>query len=205
MMRKALVIGIGGQAGSGKSLVARCLARHGGEIIAADKIGWNLLERGTPSARRVVEVFGPGILDPQGSIDRKKLGTIVFARRAAMTKLNRIVHPALLAELRRRAQAPGKPVRIIDAALLFSWGWQKKVDFSILVTATRKNKIARLMQSGLSRTQARCRIASQLPEEKMRKLSDCVIRNNFATKTELRDVCDRIWRLLRILYSGTIN
>ncbi len=116
-----LLVGVGGSAGSGKSTFVKELARLGARTIDADRIGWELLEPGTPTARRVIKAFGSGILKGRGTvktpghlttrlldhsttsvIDRKKLGAIVFARPAARLRLNRIVHPALLGEIEKR-------------------------------------------------------------------------------------------------------
>jgi dephospho-CoA kinase len=198
------LVGIGGQTGSGKSLVARCFARRGAEVIDADRIGWGLLAQPGSIHTRVVRAFGKRILDDQGEIDRHRLGTIVFADRKAMAKLNRIVHPALLAELDRRVRAPiphapgsgmdGR-IRIIDAALLFFWGWHKRVDLAVLVTASLKSKLARLAKNGIPRTRGIQRLRSQLQEVRMRRLADAVIRND-GTIADLNRQCRELWQTI---------
>jgi len=195
---------VGGNAGSGKSTFVKALARLGARTIDADRIGWELLKRGTPTARQVERAFVPGILDSRGSIDRKKLGAIVFARPAARLKLNRIVHPALLREIRRQAGQPAPtpdpstltPVTVIDAALLFLWNWHRKVHIAVLISSTRQNKIRRLTAQGLTLAGARNRLASQLSEAEMRRMADLVIPNN-GTTAELRTRARRFYRLLQ--------
>jgi dephospho-CoA kinase len=199
-----VVIGVGGNAGSGKSTFVKELARLGARTIDADRIGWQLLEKGTPTARQVLKEFGADILDSRGAIDRKKLGAIVFARPAARLKLNRIVHPALLTEIQRQAgqraltpdPEPLTPVVVIDAALLFLWNWHRKVHIAVLVSSTRPNKLRRLTGQGLTLTEAWNRLASQLSEAEMRPKADLVIPNNGAV-AELKTRARRFYRLLQ--------
>jgi dephospho-CoA kinase len=196
--RQALLIGIGGQAGSGKTSVARCFARRGAEVIDADRIGWELLRKTAPTCPRLVQAFGPAILDRRGNIVRSRLGAIVFKDARALARLNHIVHPALLAELTRRAHAPTRrgTVRVIDAALLFFWGWHRKVDLAILVTAPREVKLARLTRDGVSRQQAGQRLRRQWPESRMRACADIVIRND-GTPAQLRAACRLAWQTIQ--------
>jgi dephospho-CoA kinase len=199
-----IVVGVGGNAGSGKSTFVKELARLGARTIDADRIGWELLKKGTPTARQTIRQFGADILDSRGNIDRKKLGAIVFAKPAARLRLNRIVHPALLREIQRQARPTSltpnprspTPVVVIDAALLFLWNWQRKVHLAVLITSTRANKLRRLTGRGLTLTAARNRLASQLSEAEMRPRADLVIPNN-GTIAELRVRARRFYRLLQ--------
>ena len=192
----SFIVGIGGQAGSGKSTMARYFARRGAEIIDADKIGWTLLMRSAPTCAKVVQSFGLDILNSKGNIDRRTLGKIVFTSRTAMAKLNRIVHPAQLKELQRRIAAPGTPDKVIDAALLFFWKWHKKVDLSILVTAPTKTKITRMIKSGLNEAQAQDRLRSQLSEVQMKKMASLVVENA-GSVTDLRQQCRKLWDVIQ--------
>jgi dephospho-CoA kinase len=166
-----------------------------------------LLKRGTPTARQVLREFGLGVLGSRGAIDRRKLGAIVFARPSARRRLNRIVHPALLREIERRIGALRRnseirnlhsAIRIVvlDAALLFFWNWQHKVDIAVLVSASRANKLRRLVGQGLTLTEARHRLASQLTEPEMRRKADLTIPNN-GTVADLRVRARRFYRLLK--------
>lgn len=194
--KRTLLVGIGGQAGAGKSTVARYFARRGAAVIDADRIGWELLLRSAPTCRKVVDAFGTDILNSKGNIDRRSLGRLVFSRPMLLARLNRIVHPPLLAELRRQVRAASKKIRIIDAALLFAWGWDRKVDLAILVTASKENKLLRMTRNGVSREVALARLRSQLSEETMRKRADIVIENN-GTREALRQQCRKVWQLLQ--------
>ena len=200
--RRPFVVGIGGQAGTGKSLVARSLAGYGAELIDADRIGWELLTPNTPTGARVVRAFGRDILNEQGEIDRRRLGTLVFADRKAVARLNRIVHPALLAELDRRVRSrAGMPfadrrapcVKVVDAALLFFWGWHKRVDLAVLVTARLDAKLARLQKKGIPRSRGIQRLRSQLRDVRMRRMADVVIRND-GTIADLNRQCRDLWQ-----------
>lgn len=201
---EAVLVGVGGNASSGKSTFVRELARLGARVIDADRIGWHLLEKGAPTARQVVREFGTEILDAHGNIDRKKLGTIVFARPAARLRLNRIIHPALLQEIQRQARQPAlipgprpsTPIVVIDAALLFFWNWHRKVHIAVLISSTRPNKLCRLTGHGLTLNEARNRLASQLSETEMRREADVVIPNN-GSIAELRVRARRFYRLLQ--------
>ena len=165
-------------------------------MIDADAIGWNLLEKSAPTYSRVVREFGPGILDKHGNIIRHKLGALVFGHGPSLARLNRIVHPALLAELERRVMRTRQPaVRVIDAALLFFWGWERKVDWAILVAAPRDQKIARLRKTGISRRQAEQRLRSQMSDSEMRRCAGIVIHND-GTPAELRAACRLVWQIV---------
>jgi len=115
-----LLVGIGGNMGSGKSTVASELKRYGAKIIDADEMGWSILAKGTDEYRRLIKVFGRGILTKTGNIDRRALGKLAFAGKANLNKLNAIVHPTLLDRVRKEIDRNRKGLVVVDAALLFT-------------------------------------------------------------------------------------
>ncbi|MCA1843527.1 MAG: dephospho-CoA kinase, partial [Actinobacteria bacterium] len=114
-----LRVGLSGGIGSGKSTVARALARKGAVVIDADAIAREVVEPGQPGLARVVERFGSDVLDSDGRLDRPKLAALVFEDGAARADLNKIVHPLVAAEtVRRTAAAPPDSVVVMDVPLL---------------------------------------------------------------------------------------
>ena len=138
-----LVIGITGTIGSGKSTVAGFLRELGARVIDADEVGHEVYLQGSPGWKALVEAFGEKVLAPDGAVDRKKLGEIVFKNPAALAKLNCIVRPliseevqSLLKELRKKRTR----VVVLEAALLIEAGWGPLVD-EIWVTIAHESII----------------------------------------------------------------
>src|SRR5512141_329693 len=101
LAQERLLVGIGGNMGSGKSTVASELGRYGAKIINADELGWTILNRGSEEHTKLVQAFGKGILTKGGRIDRRALAEIAFRNRANLNKLNKITHPALVERVRK--------------------------------------------------------------------------------------------------------
>ena len=126
-----LVIGLTGSIGTGKSEVAHLLQSLGAVIIDADLVGHEAYKPNTESWREVVEAFGEDIVQPNGEIDRRKLGAIVFSKPEQLARLNGIMHPRMarmVAEELDRLRCQGAPVAVVEAALLFEAGWDSLVD-----------------------------------------------------------------------------
>ncbi len=136
----SLVIGLAGGVGSGKSLVARLLGKRGAEVVDADALGHRALER-PEIRRRLVRAWGPGILR-RGRIDRGELARAAFGSRSSVKRLNRIVHPAILREMRRRL-AGRRGWTVLDAALLFEAGVDRLCDRVIFVNAPLRLRVRR--------------------------------------------------------------
>jgi dephospho-CoA kinase len=175
-----MLIGLTGQIGAGKSTAAKTMARLGAAIIDADQIGHEVVERSTALRRKLAQAFGPEIVDARGQIRRKKLATLAFADRKAKAKLNSLVHPYLLKELRRRMKGllRANSVVVIDAALLLYWGMDREVDFVLVIRASRTERLKRLKSKDLSPEEALARERAQLPYREFQKRSDRVILNN---------------------------
>jgi dephospho-CoA kinase len=192
-----LLIGITGGIACGKTEVSEVFQKRGAIILSGDKIGKKVVEKNKKVLKELVNTFGKVILNKNKNLNRRKLGEIAFVSKEEKNLLNRIIHPYLLRELRKRIKSLEKKnykgVVVIDAALIVEWGLQKELDYLISVQAKREDKIKRLQnQKGYSRKEAMDRIKSQLPEITKKRLADFVIKNDKGLK-ELRTKAENIW------------
>jgi dephospho-CoA kinase len=192
-----LTIGLTGGIGSGKSTVSKFLAELGAPIIDADKVGHEIYAPDGPAYRDMIAAFGEGILAPDRTIDRKKLGPIVFADPAALKRLNSIVHPKMFARMREmvgamRTGGERKPI-VVEAAILIEANWQPLFNEIWLVIASREHVIERVERDrGLKPEQTEARIKAQLSDDDRRKYATTVVTNN-GTVDELRAKVGDLW------------
>ena len=182
-----LRVGLTGGIATGKSTVAAILRELGCHLLEADKIAHRFIEPGGAAYNDVVREFGPGILTPDGRVDRTKLGAIVFADPLRLARLNAIVHPHVLAEQDRELaaieRAEPHAIAVVEAALLIEAGYTDRLDCLVVTWCTPEQQLARLTRQdaglgagrGLTLEQARQRIAAQLPLEEKRRMADEVI------------------------------
>jgi dephospho-CoA kinase len=195
---KPITIGLTGGIGSGKSTAAKILAELGAPAIDADKVGHEIYQPGAPAYQELIDAFGEGILAPDRTIDRRKLGPIVFADPAALKRLNAIVHPKMFARMGEmvatmRHSGETRPI-IIEAAILIEANWQPLFDEIWLVTAAREHVIDRVERDrGLKPEQTEARIRAQLSDEERRKYATSAIHND-GTLEELRTAVTRLWQ-----------
>ena len=173
-----LRVGLSGGIGSGKSTVARALARRGAIVIDADAIAREVVEPGQPGLAAVVERFGDGILDGDGRLDRPALAALVFEDAAARADLNAIIHPLVAAETARRmAAAPADSVVVLDVPLLVEAA-KSGYDVVVIVEAPPEVRVERLVGRGMTADDARKRMAAQATDEERRKVADVVLDNS---------------------------
>lgn len=194
-----LRVGLTGNIASGKSTVARVWRRLGAPVIEADRLAREAVAPGSPGLERVVEAFGPRVLDSDGALDRARLRGIVFADPEARRRLEAIVHP-IVAELRaereRELEASGAPVVVHDIPLLFEVGMQGDFDVVVLVDAPAEVRAERIVRDrGLSPEEARRMIEAQMPSAEKRGAADLIIEND-ATLAELEARAEEAWRQL---------
>jgi len=193
-----ITVGLTGGMGSGKSTVAGLLSAYGAVIVDADVLAREAVATGTPGLARVVEEFGAQMLAPDGSLDRARLGAVVFADPDRLAALNAIIHPyvgARRAEL--TAQAPADAVVVFDVPLLVENGLQDDYDVVVVVDASEQTQLQRLVDGrGMVEGQARARIAAQTTREQRRAVADVVIDNDGDLET-LRDQVRSLWERLR--------
>jgi dephospho-CoA kinase len=203
MKRRHFLIGLTGNIATGKSLVAQILAELGARVIDADQVAHAVMLPGGPAYDAVVEAFGSDILSEAdgGTIDRSKLGAIVFGDPAALRRLERVVHPATIAAVNRLIAAAAEQVVVVEAIKLIEAGMHRRYEALWVVTAPRDVQIARLMAiRGLSQAEAALRVDAQPPQAEKAALADLVIVND-GSVAELRlkveaawaDVKRRVW------------
>jgi dephospho-CoA kinase len=194
------IIGLTGNIACGKSQIAGMLRDLGAELIDADRVAHELLEPGTPEYGRIVERFGREILLPDGAIDRRKLGGIVFADPLALRDLEQILHPGVRPRIRARFAAAQAPVVAVEAIKLLEVGLYLETDAVWVVTADRDTQIQRLMHSrGLSRQEAETRVDAQPPQSEKVARADVVIDNS-GDLSRSREQVIAAWRTIE---SGT--
>ena len=192
------VIGLTGGIGSGKSTVSKFLAELGAVIIDADKVGHEVLENDSEAWQQVVDAFGRHIVTPDGEVDRKKLGRIVFKSPEALSRLNRIMHPRIYDAVKTQLEQYRKQeasVVVVEAPLLIEAGWTSLVDEVWVTVAPRATILKRLEQMGLSYTKAMSRIRSQLPAKERVRQANVVI-NTDCSLEELKAKVVKLWQRL---------
>jgi dephospho-CoA kinase len=198
-----LRVGLTGGIGAGKSEVSARLAAQGAVVIDADAIAREVVEPGTDGLAEVVGAFGPEVLLPDGSLDRPRLGDIVFADPELRGKLNAIVHPrvaARMAELERGA-GPGAIV-VFDVPLIAESGRSDVYDLVVVVDAPPRVQVERLVRRrGMTREQARARMQAQVSRKQRLAIADIVIDNSGSPAELDRQVGD-LWSELRRRASG---
>jgi dephospho-CoA kinase len=188
-----LRIGLTGGIGSGKSTVSSLLAARGAVVVDADVIAREVVEPGTPGLAAVAEAFGTGVLADDGSLDRPALAAVVFADPDARSRLDAIVHPLVRArsvEL-MTGLAPDAVV-VNDVPLLVETGQAGSYDLVLVVEADAEKRVARLVQRGLTASDARARMAAQATDDERRAVADVVLDNS-GTPAELEAQVDRFW------------
>jgi dephospho-CoA kinase len=194
-----LLVGLTGGIGSGKSSVAALLAHRGAVIVDADAVARDVVEPGSAGLARLVERFGPGILAPDGSLDRAALARIAFADDASRRNLEAIIHPAVGEEfVRRMTSAPEDAIVVCDVPLLAetSPSWAQSFAAVIVVEAPREARLERLEQRGLTRADAEARMAAQAGDDERRTLADYLIDNS-GDRAGLERQVDDVWRDLQ--------
>lgn len=194
-----MVLGITGSIASGKSTVSVMFQARGATLVSADQLAREAVAPGSPALSRLVARFGREILQADGTLDRIRLGALIFADEAARRDLNAIVHPAIaaLAEERLdRLRRAGGGLVIYEAPLLFEAGAESRVDRVLVVKIDPEVQLRRLMQrDGLDETAARQRIAAQMPQEEKLARADFVIDNSADREVTERQVA-ALWPLL---------
>jgi dephospho-CoA kinase len=194
------ILGITGGIGSGKSTASQMLGELGAVVIDADQVGHKIYLPNTPAWREIVEEFGEVVVAPDQTIDRTKLGPIVFSNAQKLQALNRITHGKIYAYIQgqidyiREHHADG--VVAVEAAILLEAGWRSLVEQLWVVVATEDVVIARLQAyKNMPEDQARARIKAQMSNDERIAQADTVIWNN-AALPELRQAVEAAWHKL---------
>lgn len=201
-----LIVGLTGGVASGKSTVSEVFKEEGAYLIDADRIARELVQPHTPAWHELRGAFGEEILQPDGSVNRKKLSALVFSDPGKRAVLDRVLHPRIRKETRRRVEEIGRrdpeAIVVIDAALLVETGSYREVDRLIVVQSSEARQIERLeKRDGMSRQEAERIVAAQLPLEAKVKVADIVFSND-ETIDETRRKARELFQELRRLAAG---
>ncbi len=193
-------IGLTGGIGSGKSTVSQILTDLGAFVIDADTVGHEIYLPGKAAWQQVTAAFGQDILAEDQTIDRKKLGAIVFSSAAALKQLNTIVHPIMFTEIEQRIQAKRdkgftSPI-VVEAAILIEANWLPLADDVWVVVTDKSAVIERVAeQRGMAAKDTEARIANQLSNEERLKHATVVIHNDGSLE-DLQQHIQQVWSQL---------
>ncbi len=197
MENQTLVLGVTGNIASGKSSVTKELAHRGAVVVDADQLAREVVESGSSTLKKMVQAFGGEILQNDGSLDRDRLGEMVFADVKVRVMLDRIIHPEIakksierLQELKKRSDIP---LIVYAAPLLFEVGAESRVDKVLVVKIDPAEQLERLMaRDGLSETGAQQRMAAQMQQQKKIAQADFVVDNSGTMAETLKQI-DILW------------
>jgi dephospho-CoA kinase len=192
-----LRVGLTGGIGAGKSEVSRRLVAHGAVVIDADVVARQVVEPGTPGLAEIVKAFGDGVLRPDGSLDRDRLGEIVFAEPESRAKLNAIVHPRVGEQMRELERTAGDAAIVVhDIPLLAENNLAAGFDEVVVVDAPPGAQEERLAKRGLNGEQVRARIAAQATREQRLAVASIIV-DNAGTLADLDKRVAELWGELR--------
>ena len=195
-MRRFLLVGLTGSIATGKSTVSAMFRSLGCVVLDADMLAREVVEPGEPALAQIVEEFGREVLQPDGTLDRKRLGAIVFGDPARRKRLEQITHPAIrdrflrhLAELEARGF---DGIVLWDAPVMIETGGHRAMEKLVVVATDEATQRARLQaRDGIDAVEAARKIGSQMPVAEKAKLADYVIDNagdRAATEAQVREV-----------------
>jgi dephospho-CoA kinase len=179
-----LRVGLTGSIAVGKSFVTSVLAELGCRVLDADSTAREVVARGTEGLRALVEAFGAEILQPDGTLNRARLGALVFADEKKRLLLNSILHPFIIAaqdeQLRKWEAEEKNGIAVVDAALMIESGGYNRFDKLVVVHCRPEIQLERLMaRNAISREEALGRIAAQMPQEEKKRYADFLIDTSF--------------------------
>jgi dephospho-CoA kinase len=196
-----LRVGLTGSIAVGKSFVAGVLAELGCHVLDADQTAREVVGAGMPGLRAVAAAFGDEVLRSDGTLDRARLGAIVFADEKKRLLLNSILHPFIIesqdAQLRKWETEDPEGIGVIDAALMIESGGYRRFDKLIVVHCRPEAQLERLMaRNGLTREDAAARISAQMPQEEKKRYADYLIDTSDGFECA-RQETERVYRALR--------
>ena len=200
-----LRVGLTGSIGVGKTFVASVFAELGCHVLDADQTAREVVMPGTPGLKALTEAFGEEILNADGTLDRKKLGAVIFNDQSQRERLNQILHPFIIARqdeiLNAWAAEDPDGIGIVDAALMIESGGYRRFDKLIVVHCRPEVQLERLMlRDKLSREEALRRINSQMPQEEKQKYADYLIDTSDGfelTRSRSVEIYHKLLRIIR--------
>jgi len=201
------VVGLTGGLASGKSSVAKRLAELGATVLDADAVVHELYEPGAPGAAAVRGLFGNGVLDAHGVVDRAALAARIEGEPGALARLNAAIHPLVREQIHRwieeLSERPDRPlVAVVEATLMVESGSYREYDLLVVVWCRPEQQLERARERGVPEARARALLAGQMPLDEKRRLADVVIDNS-GPPEELPSQVDRAWqRILEVCASS---
>jgi len=190
---KKPIIGILGGIASGKSTVAAEFAKLGCKVIDADKIAHKIIEQKNIK-KKIVDLFGDDILNSAGEVDRKKLAGVVFSSAEALSSLNRIVHPLVIAQTEELIEQYNRQNQVkaivLDMPLLAEIGWAERCDRLIFVDCSEKMRLQRAKKMGFNENQLKIRENFQISLDNKAARADNSIENNSGFSALVRQIAD---------------
>jgi len=201
-----LKVGLTGSIGVGKSFVTSVFAELGCRVLDADSTAREVVGLGTPGLRAVTDAFGPDILSPDGTLDRARLGALVFSDEEKRLRLNSILHPFIIAvqneQLGEWENEDPHAIAVVDAALMIESGGYSRFDKLIVVHCRTEIQIQRLMaRNAISNEEAERRIAAQMPQDEKKRYADFLIDTSSGFQ-DTRRRTEEVFGQLRELSTG---
>ncbi|MDN3707503.1 dephospho-CoA kinase [Myroides ceti] len=180
----AIIVGLTGGIGSGKTTVMKHIETLGYKVYYADEAGKRIMEQ-PEMIRQVQNIFDEDVVDESGYLDRKRIASIVFNNPDKLTELNAVIHPAVARDFDKCIAELGKNEIVVkESAILFESGAYKNCDFTVLITAPEPVRIKRVVErDGISEEEVKNRINNQFSDAKKIKLSNFVVNNVDLTQT----------------------
>jgi dephospho-CoA kinase len=202
----AFVVGLTGNIACGKSSVGALLAeRYGADYVDADRVVHERYAAGTPETQAIASRFGQDLLKPDGTIDRRRLGDIVMADRAALRELEQILDPGVRAAIEARFTNSQAAVIVLDAIRLIEGGLYQRCNAVWVVTCKPDVQVQRLQQTrSFTEEQARLRVSAQAPVEQKLRHATAVITND-GSMEELEAQVDRAWQTTVLPYLAQVS
>lgn len=192
--------GLTGNIATGKTTAAHIFESLGVPVIYADDIAHELYQEKTALVQEIVKIFGKTILDEQGNLDRQKLANLVFQDEAQRKQLEKIVHPKIIEEVRKRIRTlfdEGQPLVLVEAALLFESGYDRDFHGTLVVTCSEEEQMRRLCRDrGMPEKDAKQRMAAQMPLSEKVKRATLVLENT-GTLDELREKSKEVYEKIK--------
>ncbi|MEO6049949.1 MAG: dephospho-CoA kinase [Pyrinomonadaceae bacterium] len=197
-----LKVGLTGSIAVGKSYVCDVLRELGCHVLDADKTSRDVVEPGSEGLRQIVKEFGSSVLLPNGELDRKKLGAIVFADEEKRTSLNSLVHPLVIEAqnqwIKTYEENDPDGVAVIDAALMIESGGYKRFDKLIVVWCSPTIQLTRLMlRDDLTETDGQKRLNAQMPQEEKKRYADYLVDTSFGFD-DTRKQTNEVFQMLKL-------
>ena len=175
----AFILGVTGGIGSGKSAATQWFESQGIQVVDADIVAREVVEKGQPALQKIQQTFGDWVLQPDGSLDRRALREYIFQNPEARQTLEKITHPAIRQSIIKQLQKPRSAYVILVSTLLFETNQQEMVNHTLLVDASEQTQIQRASQrDGQNQEQIQKIIAAQMPRERKRELANDVVFND---------------------------